>query len=248
MNPCAVFWTNLAGALSSAASAASAASRTTADASQSAGNASPRAVEEMSCPCDDKWLVITITRHTKHEFGNRWDCTVGDLEMEIWDEEDSGSGPLVFKCLTSERGGPAHADFHYNNNNTGRYMIVARDSYGVAPWSGGKYKTYNYSTGARTSGTTKPRPGISVYGSSAGAMDLRSAVLIHMGSSHKWSVGCIVLHKSGSVSNGKYRFNLAESYDTVEEFLGKIHEFKATDKLTIGAKIPRVRLIIKETF
>lgn len=245
MNPCAAFWANLTTALTSPGSLA----KSTADAAaQAANQASIREVEEMSCPCEDKWLVITITRHTKHEFGKRWDCTVGDLIMEVWDKEDSGSGPLVFKCKTSERGGPAHADFHYKNNNTGRYIIVARDSYGVAPWSGGKYKTYSYSTGARSSGAVTPRPGISVYGSSAGAMDKRSAVLIHMGSSHRWSVGCIVLHKSGSVSGDRYRFDLAESYDTVVEFLQKIHEFKGTAKLTIRAKIGRVKLIIKENF
>lgn len=208
-----------------------------------------RDVSALECPCDDKWLVITITRHTKHNFGGRWDCTVGDLKMELWDTENAGSGTLVFECLTSERGGPGEAAFNYSSNGPNyayynQYMIVARDSYGLSPHSTVNYKTYGYSTAY----LNKPRPGIAIYGTGSGSMDRRTGVLIHPGTSHTWSVGCIVLHRDGSVSRGAYRFDQSVSVNAVLEFLEKIHTFAGKSKLPIGARIPRVKLRIRENF
>ena len=172
--------------------------------------------------CEDKWLVITITRHTKKTFSGKWDCTLGDLKMEIWDDEDSGVGKELFTCKTSERGGPAHDDFHYKDNNTERYMIIARETYGLAAWAGERYKTYGHCSRQSlvTNWKTIPRPGISVYGNRAGAMDLRTAIVMHCGSSHGWSKGCVVLYRGNETeSAGRVRFDLGQSYDTVVQYL-----------------------------
>lgn len=208
-----------------------------------------REAGELECPCENKWLVITITRHTKHNFNNRWDCTVGDLKMELWETEDAGSGSLVFECQTSERGGPGVAAFSSSSNGPNyayynQYMIVARETYGLAPHNTGNYKTYNYST----SYLTKPRPGIAVYGTGSGAMDKRTGVLIHAGTSHTWSVGCIVVHRDGAVSNGAYRFDKDVSANALLDMFEKIHSFTGQSKMPVGARIARVRLRILENF
>lgn len=218
------------------------------DLNTAADEASTGEVEEMCAPCADKWLAITITRHTQHKFGGRWDCTIGDLKMEIWDEEDSGSGKLVFECKTSERGGPAHADFVGAGKKAAElapFMIMARDNYGLAPHASGSYRTYGYNK----SYLNKPRPGIAIYGNKgSGAMDERTGVLIHAGTSHRWSVGCIVLHKNGAISDGQYRFDKMTSVNTLLSFFEKIHEFSGKNKLPFYQKIDRLRLIIKESF
>lgn len=208
-----------------------------------------REAGELECPCDDKWLVITITRHTKHNFGGRWDCTVGDLKMELWETEDAGSGQLVFECDTSERGGPAVAAFDYDSNGEGytyhnQYMIVARESYGLSPHSTTNYKTYGYNTAY----LAKPRPGIAIYGTGPGSMDRRSGVLMHPGTQHTWSVGCIVLHRDGAVSGGAFQFNKDVSVNAMLEMLEKIHTFAGKSKLSNGVRIDRVRLRILEEF
>jgi hypothetical protein len=208
-----------------------------------------RDVEDLTCPCDDKWLVVTITRHTKHIFGGRWDCTVGTLEMELWDTEEAGSGKLVFTCATSERGGPATPDFVGESNGPGyqyqnQYIIVGRDTYGLSPHSTTNYKTYGY----QTAFPAKPRPGIAIYGTGSGAMDRRGGVLIHAGTSHTWSVGCIVIHRDGAVDGNRYRFDGTVSYNTLLEFFEKIHDFKQVNTLPIGRRIDRVKLRIRESF
>lgn len=218
-------------------------------AQQAAQFAEVQEVEEVCQPCEDKWLVITIERNTKHQFGGRWDCTLGDLKMEIWEEEHSGSGALVFECKTSERGGPANADFFYNSNGPGyslhnQYMIMPSEDYGLSAPSTSNYKTYRY----RTDFPTKPRPGIAIYGSGPGAMDRRTGVLIHAGSHHRWSVGCIVLHLDGAVANGRYEFNATTSYNTLLTFLRKIHEFTGVSSHGTGVRIANVRLIVRENF
>lgn len=211
--------------------------------------ASDRGISELECPCGDKWLVITITRHTKHNFGGRWDCTVGDLKMELWDSEHAGSGTLVFECQTSERGGPGEPAFRYTSNRPNyryhnQYLIVARETYGLSPHDTTNYRTYDYSTAY----LNKPRPGIAIYGSGSGVMDNRDGVLLHAGTSHTWSEGCIVLHRDGEVSGGAYRFNKDVSVNALLEMLEKIHNFAGSSKLPLSARVPRVRLRILESF
>lgn len=209
-------------------------------------------VEEVCQDCENKWLIIKIERNTKHEFGGRWDCTVGDLKMEIWDEEDSGSGSLVFECKTSERGGPANADFSYSENKAqganyayyNQYMIMPSENYGISAHSTTNYKTYRYNTAY----LSKPRPGIAIYGSGSGAMNRRTGVLIHAGTNHRWSVGCVVLHADGAVRDGRYRFDQTSSVNTLLTFLRKIHEFTGQSTHPIGAKMRHVKLIITESF
>jgi len=208
-------------------------------------------VEEVCQDCENKWLIIKIERNTKHEFGGRWDCTVGDLKMEIWDEEDSGSGSLVFECKTSERGGPAEPDFYGEANGSGyryfnQYLIMPSDNYGISAHRSGreKYYTYRYNTNY----LDRPRPGIAIYGTGSGAMNRRSGVLIHAGTSHTWSVGCIVLHTDGEVRDGAYRFDKTSSVNTLLTFLRKIHEFTGESTHPIGVKMRHVKLIITESF
>ena len=244
---CQQFWSALSGhAAGLGQTAVSSLAAATADQGVSAGD---REVSDLECPCEDKWLVVTITRHTKHNFGGRWDCTVGDLKMELWDSENAGSGKLVFECQTSERGGPGEPAFRYSSNGTGyayrnQYMIVARETYGLSPHSTSNYRTYDY----KTSYLDKPRPGIAVFGTGSGAMDLRDGVLIHAGTSHTWSVGCIVVHRDGQVSNGAYRFDKDVSVNALLELLEKIHTFAGKSKLPLSARIARVRLRILENF
>lgn len=211
--------------------------------------ASQQEVGDLDADCKNKWLVITITRHTKHNFGGRWDCTVGTLKMELWDTENAGSGKLVFQCDTSERGGPASTAFSSSANRPGyahynAFMIVARDTYGLAPHSTKKYKTYGYSKAY----LAKARPGIAIYGTGSGAMDRRDGVLIHAGTNHRWSVGCIVLHRNGSVSGGRFAFAQGPSVNALLEFLEKIHQFAGKSSLPLQARIPRVKLRIRESF
>ncbi|WP_395344321.1 hypothetical protein PN836_006005 [Ningiella sp. W23] len=221
-------------------------------ANAAADNAETQEVEEVCQPCDDKWLVVTIERNIKHNFGGRWDCTVGDLKMEIWDSEDSGSGTPIFRCKTSERGGPANADFHYRTNERqgsnyqyyNQFLIMPSDDYGLSAHRTTNYKTYGYNT----TYLQKPRPGIAIYGSSSGAMDRRTGVLIHAGSHHRWSVGCIVLHSSGEVRDGRYRFDQTSSVNTLLTFLEKLHEFTGESRHSLGVKIDRVKLIVQENF
>lgn len=206
-------------------------------------------VDDLDADCKDKWLVITITRHTRHEFGGRWDCTVGSLEMELWETEDAGTGKLVFQCDTSERGGPASTAFDSRANRPGyahhnAYMIVARDNYGLSPHSTGNYRTYNYSQAY----LQKPRPGIAIHGTGSGAMDRRDGVLFHAGTHHRWSVGCIVLHRNGRVSGNRFEFAQGPSVNALLEFLEKIHQFAGQSRLPIAARIPRVKLRIREAF
>ncbi len=236
----------------SAAQQAASQINSTQEAASAAEDAETQNVEEVCQSCEDKWLVVTIERNTKHNFDGRWDCTVGDLKMEIWNSENSGTGPVVFRCKTSERGGPANANFRYSSNSAqganyeyfNQYMIMPSEDYGLSAHSTNNYKTYGYNTNY----LTKPRPGIAIYGSGSGAMDRRTGVLIHPGTHHRWSVGCVVLHASGEVRDGRYRFDKTSSVNTLLTFLEKIHDFTGESRHSIGVKIERVKLIINENF
>ena len=123
------------------------------------------------------------------------------------------------------------------------------DDYGLAPHRTGNYRTYGYDQNY----LTKPRPGIAIYGNKgSGAMDNRTGVLIHAGTHSRWSVGCIVLHNGGTNGTsrglGVYRFPMMESVNTLLRFFEIIHRFAGTEALPLFAKIPRLKMMIKEEF
>ncbi|MDO5641616.1 MAG: hypothetical protein Q4G26_04405 [Paracoccus sp. (in: a-proteobacteria)] len=202
----------------------------------------------LSTDCTNKWLVITVDRHTKVEFGRVWDCTLGHLRMELWDSRDAGSGDLIMSCHTVERG--AARNQRTSNSAT---MILAGEDYGINIHAGQVMKTYNF-VAQNGSEDRKPRPALAVYGTGLGAVGARTGICIHHGSSHRWSVGCILLTPTpGSASGDRWRFALAPSHDTQMEFRRHVLTFAglstARSPAASGARrLDRVRLIIRESF
>lgn len=203
---------------------------------------------KLSTDCTDKWLVITIDRTQKQEFGGVWECTLGQLRMELWDKRDSGSGDLIMECYTVERG----ADRNQRVAQTAT-MILAGDDYGINIHAGEVMSTYNYRVQDKVN-NIKPRPALAVYGTGFGAVGARSGICIHHGSSHRWSTGCILLTPTtGERSGGRWVFPLAPSCDTQMEFRKNVLTFAKMPTSRVysqgGArKLDRVRLIIRECF
>ncbi len=231
-----------------------AATPATPPAAQATPAAEPAATDQTADPsklsqdCTNKWLVITIDRTKKEEFGGVWECTLGQLRMELWDSKDAGSGDLIMECYTVERG--AARNQRVAETKT---MIVAGDDYGINIHNGDAMKTYQYKVQDKKT-NIKPRPALAVYGTGFGAVGARSGICIHHGSSHTWSVGCILLTPTtGERSGARWTFPLAPSCDTQMEFRKNVLTFAklSTARTPVGSppkKLDRVRLIIRECF
>lgn len=203
---------------------------------------------KLSQDCTNKWLVITIDRTKKEEFGGVWECTLGQMHMELWDSKDAGSGDLIMECYTVERG--AARDQRVKDTAT---MILANEDYGINIHDGTQMRTYGYKVQDGVH-NIKPRPALAVYGTGFGKVGARDGICIHHGSSHGWSLGCILLTPTpGERSGGRWRFPLAPSCDTQVEFRKNVLTFAklSTARTPAGSpqkRLERVRLRIRECF
>lgn len=282
MGFCEEFWTNLfkmpnrpvpgvttGGAATAATSGATAGATQPADAAADEdGNI--EGVEEVCQSCENKWLIITVTRHTKVTFtrtGTRkdrngvsreyeyeyWDCTLGDMKMEVCDTQDAESGDLIFSCHTVERG--AEGGARKQRTAESKRMIHADDVHGVNIHNRTRIKTYKY-VRQNAAYNLRPRAGLGVYGNGFSVVSgTRTGVAIHHGSTNTWSVGCILLtNEVGAKSGGRWRFGIAQSYQTLLMFRQKLLMFCAMTTARQPATVPpdqrlqRVKLKIVETF
>lgn len=231
-------------------------------------------VKELGCTSCAGWLVITITRHTKkipftHNGIAKWDCTLGDMIIDLRESREAPEGDIVMRCKTMERGGPTDENYvgeiHRRDAENyplfGQMAIRARENYyGISRHDGGLYKTYNY-RGMDNIG--KPMPGIMIYGRGPGSMDRRGAVLIHWAQTHYPIIGCIGLYNGdeteveitgdspdwktqNAVGSRAIRVDANISWDTITGFMNIIEQF-------LGTRIPsskcrNVALEIKEEY
>lgn len=184
-------------------------------------------IEDVCSRCADKYLLITVERHTKKNYGGVWDRTLGDLTMEIIDmpRDPKGSGQTVFTCKTVERGAPN--GIRGMRTGESRHMVAAEDVTGVNMHQRSRIRTYGYVT-QNGSYNLRPRAGLGVFGNGNSVVSgTRTGVAWHHGSHHRWSVGCILLTQEAATkgSDNKWRFGIAQSYATTLEFREKCLTF-----------------------
>lgn len=241
-------------------------------------------VEEACQSCLGKWLIVTITRHTKVKFDNwisykgddgkivldkngkpkkinkpLWDCTLGDLKMELCDSQDSESGEIIFSCHTVERGARNGIEDQKKtkNGSAAAPMVYAPDVHGINihVGSGTKIRTYKY-VKQNDATNQKPRAGLGVYGDGiSNVSGGRLGICIHHGTTHRWSIGCILLTSDpGKKDGARWCFGGKQSYQTVLNFREKVLDFSQlttarVPKSTPGVKrLEQVKLKIVETF
>lgn len=193
-----------------------------------------------------------------------WGSTSGDFKVEIWPEENSGSGKLVMTGTSIEIGGP-------ESKEVGSHRLIPEGTYKLSEKPGTLHKTYGAFENPKTVHQT-PRLSLMVHVWKGPDWVAKRSIDIHTGMDQSWTEGCILLGTQplGSKTTTKKFFannelmyegetptrELQDSYDTMYKLISELHNFKkktyAGNQTTKGNRLlgtlTCVKLIIKDSY